>query len=193
MAIHTIGDSHSYYGWNSIPEIQVHYMSGKLCYSYGRDGLNIKDGFNINEGDTVIFCFGEIDCRCHVKKYTSDTHTYKQVIDEIIDKYFIEVKKSVSRFDTLKTVIYNVVPAVENGDNPGNAEYPFVGTSEERKSYVLYFNERLQQKCLEYNFIFFNIYDKYTDSNGYLDKSLSDGDVHIGDGTHLKSFIEKNL
>lgn len=53
--------------------------------------------------------------------------------------------------------------------------------------------KKLQQKCLEYNYIFFNIYDNYTDNNGYLNKALSDGHMHIRDGIYLNHFIEKNL
>ena len=55
------------------------------------------------------------------------------------------------------------------------------------------FNKKIQEKCIEYNFIFFNIYDKYTDSNGYLNKMLSDTNVHIANGIYLKEFVENNL
>jgi len=74
-----------------------------------------------------------------------------------------------------------------------NSDFPYLGTDEERKAYVLYFNEKLQQKCFEYNFLFLNIYDNYIDSNGYLNTSLSDGGVHIRNAIYLKQFIEKNL
>ena len=45
----------------------------------------------------------------------------------------------------------------------------------------------------EYNFLFFDVYNKYTDSNGFLNKSLSDNNVHIRDGIYLKEFIKNNL
>ena len=74
-----------------------------------------------------------------------------------------------------------------------NPRFPYLGTDNERKMYVLYFNEKLKQKCIEYNFLFFDIYNNYIDSNGFLNKSLSDGNVHIRDGVYLKEFIEHNL
>jgi hypothetical protein len=193
MAIHTFGDSHSYFGWKDIPNIKTHHESSKLCFSIGRDGINIKEGYNVNNGDTVIFCFGEIDCRCHIHKHITESNNFKQIIDAIIDSYFIKVKTAVDSFDNIRTVIYNVVPPVQKHNTNENPVYPYLGTDEERKSYVLYFNERLQQKCIEYNFIFFNIYDNYIDSNGYLNKSLSDGDVHIRDDIYIRRFIENNL
>lgn len=54
--IHTIGDSHSRFGWEGIG-INIHHIGPKLCYSVGRDGLNLIE-YGVSEGDTVVFCFG---------------------------------------------------------------------------------------------------------------------------------------
>lgn len=107
--------------------------------------------------------------------------------------YITQIKNAVDAFDTLKTVIYNVVPPIQKHNTLESPEYPYLGTDEERQAYVLYFNEKLKTKCIEYNFLFFDVYSNYTDSNGFLNKSLSDGNVHIGNGTYLKQFIENNL
>jgi len=193
MTIHTFGDSHSFNGWEEIPNVFTHHLGPKLCFSIGRDGINIKDGYNVNNGDTVIFCFGEIDCRCHVHKHITESKDYNQIIDNIVNNYFIQIKTAVDAFDNLKVAIYNVVPPIQRHNTPEYIEYPFVGTDEERKAYVLYFNKKIQQKCIEYNFLFFDIYNNYIDSNGFLNKSLSDGNVHIRDGVYLKHFIENNF
>lgn len=192
MVIHTFGDSHSYNGWQGIPNIQIHHLGPKLCFSIGRDGININK-YNVNNGDTVIFCFGEINCRCHIHKYITKSNDYKQIIDTIVHNYFIKIKNAVDNFDNLKTVIYNVVPPVQKHNTVENPTYPFLGSDEERKLYVLYFNKKLQQKCIEYKYVFFNIYNYYIDSNGYLNKSLSDGNVHIRNGIYLKYFIKNNI
>ena len=193
MVIHTFGDSHCYNGWGGINNLYTHHLGPKLCFSIGRDGINIKEGYNVNNGDTVIFCFGEIDCRCHIHKHITETNDYKEIIDTIVNNYFIKIKNSIDVFDNLKTVIYNVVPPVQKHNTGENQQYPYLGTDDERKAYVMYFNEKLQEKCLEYNFVFFNVYDKYIDTNGFLNKSLSDDNVHILDGIYLKEFIENNL
>jgi len=67
-----------------------------------------------------------------------------------------------------------------------------LGTDEERKQYSLYFNEKLKEKCLEKNYIFFDIYNNYIDENGFLRKDLSDGKVHIGNGIYISNFIKEN-
>jgi hypothetical protein len=171
--IHTIGDSHSHHGWPRY--IENHWLNDRLCYSVGRDGLDI----NVNEGDTVIFCFGEIDCRCHVHKY--------QNIDYIVKKYF-EVISNLP-LKNVKICIYNIVPPTRKDDTNDNPEYPFTGTDEERKGYQLYFNKKLKEGCEDYGYIFFDIYDKYIDDNGFLIRELSDGTVYIADGKYISEFL----
>ena len=190
MTIHTIGDSHSKSGWEDIPNIEIHWLGPKLCYSIGRDGIDITQ-FNINDGDTVIFSFGEIDCRCHVHKYITKNQDYKKIIDSIIHSYFTNIKIAVDNFSDLKTIIYNIVPPIQKYNCVENPEQPFLGTDEERKQHVLYFNEKLREKCIEYNFVFLDIYSDYTDENGFLNKSLSDGNVHIRNADYLKNWIER--
>lgn len=61
MTIHTIGDSHCQFGW---PEGVVYHRIGPtLCYSFGKDPIGRCPYYSmgIKEGDTVIFCLGEID------------------------------------------------------------------------------------------------------------------------------------
>ena len=193
MSIHTIGDSHSMYGWSGIIN---HHLSACLCYSFGREKMNRCDirNFNIKDGDTIIFCFGEIDCRCHIYKHITETTSYQDVINNIIDNYFEAIKLNLSSSQIkLKNIcVYNVVPPVQKYNTSENPEYPFLGTDEERLQYVLYFNKKLKEKCIENYYIFFDIYDHYTDEYGFLRKDLSDGHVHISNGIYIENFIKEN-
>ena len=111
------------------------------------------------------------------------------VIDEIIENYVNTIRNSV-QFRDVRTCIYNVVPPSKKEDIPGESQgFPILGTNEERKTYVLYFNKRLNEKCIENGFTFFDIYDDYVDQDGFLKRELSDGNVHIGNG----EFIVKKL
>lgn len=192
--IHTIGDSHSFNGWSNIIN---HHIGPVLCYSFGRDKLNKCDirNFNIKDNDTVIFCFGEIDCRCQIYKYVNKTTTYQQIIDNIIENYIEAINLNIkeSKLKLKNICIYNVVPAVKKEDVTENPDYPYLGSNEERKQFTLYFNQKLKEKCFENNFIFFDVYDKYIDQEGYLKKDLSDGHVHIKDGIYINDFIYNNL
>ena len=95
MSIHTIGDSHSGNGWNGIIH---HHLGPLLCYSFGKEKLNRCDirNFNIKDGDTIVFCLGEIDCRCHIHKHITETTTYLDIINNIVDNYFEAIYLNVS-------------------------------------------------------------------------------------------------
>jgi len=193
MSIHTIGDSHSFNGWSGIIQ---HHLGAVLCYSFGKEKLNRCDirNFNIKDGDTIVFCLGEIDCRCHIHKHITETTTYQDIINNIVDNYFeaIELNVSISQIKLKNVCVYNVVPPIQKYNTCENPEYPYLGTDEERKQYSLYFNEKLKEKCLEKNYIFFDIYNNYIDENGFLRKDLSDGKVHIGNGIYISNFIKEN-
>lgn len=193
MKIHTIGDSHSHNGWSGIIS---HHLGPVLCYSFGREKLNRCDirNFDIKDGDTIIFCLGEIDCRCHVHKHISGTVTHQDVINNIVDNYFqaIDLNQSTSQIKLKNICVFNVVPPIQKHNTHENPEYPYLGTDEERKQYTLYFNEKLKEKCIEKEYIYFDIYNNYVDENGFLIKNLSDGTVHIGNGIYIDNFIKEN-
>jgi len=193
MTIHTIGDSHSGNGWSGIIQ---HHLGAVLCYSFGKEKLNRCDirKFNIKNGDTIVFCLGEIDCRCHIHKHITDVITYQEIINNIVGNYFeaIELNVSTSQIKLKNICVYNVVPPIQKYNTRENDAYPFLGTDEERKQYALYFNKKIKEKCIEKGYIFFDVYNNYVDKNGFLSKKLSDGNVHIGNGVYISNFIKEN-
>ena len=110
MNIHTFGDSHARYGFCNNPLINTHDISSSLCYSFGRDKLNRLNitNFNVKENDMVIFCFGEVDCRCHIHKYITNYISYTNIIDEIINNYFIAINLNVKQYNKLHVCVYNM-------------------------------------------------------------------------------------
>ena len=91
FTIHTFGDSHSKFCWQAIAldnvTVSIHYLGPKLMYSFAKDPLSLikSDMNNVKQGDIICFCFGEIDCRCHVHKYINLGYEY--VIDELVNNY----------------------------------------------------------------------------------------------------------
>lgn len=151
--------------------------------------LNLKS-YPIKSGDIVVFCFGEIDARCHIAKHVTPENTYEMIIDQMVDKYLKSIKLNVSQFHSIIPMIYNVVPPVSISNTESDPNYPFLGTDDERKQYVTYLNSKLKEKCPEYGFVFIDVYDKYTCKNGFLNKDLSDGSVHIRNGIYIKEFMD---
>ena len=180
-------------GGNNVIIFKAHHLGPVLCYSFGKEILNRCniEKFNIKDNDSVVFCFGEIDCRCHIHKHITNVKSYKMIIDEIVNNYIHAIKINLENCKVkLKNIcIYNVVPPIQKYNTIENPEFPYLGSDEERKSYVLYFNKCLKEKCKEDNWIFFDVYGSYCNNNGYLSKKLSDGNVHIANGIFIKKFI----
>ena len=192
--IYTIGDSHGHAAWPAY--VKRYYLGPSLCYSFGVDKLKRCDIrlIDLKDNDIIIFCLGEIDCRCHIHKYVQDS-SYQFIIDNIVNSYFetIQLIINVSNIKLKEICVYNVVPPVKKSTIQDNPLFPCLGTDEERKEYVLYFNKKLKEKCIEYNYLFFDVYDKYIDSEGFLDKPSSDGNVHISNSIHIENFIKEYL
>lgn len=203
MKIHTFGDSHSHEGWQHIENnktfpipIHVHLLGPKLMYTVGRDKLDVLNfkARGVEEGDIVICCFGEIDCRSHIYKFK---HLgYKNVIDEIVDKYVDVIDLNKQQFNNLTVGIYNIVPPVRKEiihSRPDwiNKSFPHLGEDEERRDYVQYSNSCLKRKCEEYNYIFVDIYKEHEGEDGFI--IHSDGNLHIGTPKFLEEFLTKHF
>jgi hypothetical protein len=198
--LYLFGDSHackvaSHWGKLELDNVEIIDGSiiGKLAYSFGTkcfEVLNIKN--YVQEGSYVCFCFGETDCRCHVFKQISSIRDYKNVIDDIITVYIDAIHKNVSQFNNIKTFVYNVVPPTKYMETDSSHPFPFLGTDEQRKSYYKYFNQKLKEKSDEYGYIFIDVYDKYTDQDGFLNKQYSDGNVHIINPCFVKEWFNEN-
>lgn len=199
-SIHVVGDSHAsntISGWKDCKNIISHYIGSVLCYSFGNDKFKRFDirKIKLNNNDSIIFCFGEIDCRCHIYKHITPENTYQMIIDKIISNYIEAIKMSITlcRRKLKNICIYNIVPPIHKNDRPENPDFPYLGSDEERLSYVLYFNQKLKEKCSENNWIFFDIYDKYCNDDGFLNADFSDETVHIKNGIYLQEFIDNNF
>ncbi|MBT4127892.1 MAG: hypothetical protein HOE32_04475 [Nitrospina sp.] len=204
MILHTFGDSHASHihgGWNNekmnLPvQIISNHLGPKLMHSFGRDKNYLFSHNTVSEGDIVVFCFGEIDCRCHVGKYSPN---WKPVIDTLVENYFEAIRINAEQYKDLTITVYNVVPQIER-ESPKNAwmipyqaNAPHVGADSERAEYTRYMNKRLASKCEESGYIFIDVYDKYCDENGFLREELSDKNCHISDPKYVSEFIISNL
>jgi hypothetical protein len=189
MTIHTLGDSHSMFGWKDISGIVVHHIGPKLAFSVGRDGLVVGPEYGIQAGDTVIFSFGEIDCRCHVYKHVTPETPARAIVDSITTSYLSAIRDVGRAQPGVRICIYNVVPAVQRHTSAENREYPFLGTDEQRREFTLLFNEFLAAKCAGHGFTFIDVYARYTNAEGYINRAYSDGHVHIRDPVFIREYL----
>jgi hypothetical protein len=185
---HTFGDSHgSRHGsWPQIriPNITINastFTPGKLMFSFGRDKVQVCAA--VADGDMVCFCYGETDCRMHVNKYKNN---WKANIENNVEAYFHNIEANIKN-KNVTTFVYNVVPTYE----PLHAHKN--GTAEDILKYTLYMNEKIKEKCDEYGYVFFDVYDKYSDERGYLIPEYSDKICHIKNSIFLTEFLQEFL
>ena len=199
ITLHTYGDSHAseHGGWTKINvpnvKIKTNWLGPKLMYSFSRDKKKVV--YNIKPNDIICFCFGEIDCRCHVNKFEPN---WKETIDELVKSYFETIKINVGKHAPSKVYVYNVVPPIEreHPDNLwmiGKSALPALGTDVDRQLYTKYMNNKLKEYCDLNNFYFFNVYDKYVDDKGFLITELSDNNCHIKNPVYMQELLIEKI
>lgn len=193
--LHTIGDSHGggiaglVGAFDLVGGVTHHHLGPRLMHSVGRDGLDLR-AYGIADGDTVICCFGEIDCRCHVHKFGPD---YRKTIAATVERYAQALLANLERLPRLRLCVYNIPPPIRKAGKLENPEYPYLGTDEERRAYVNCMNELLAEQCARHGLIFVDVAREYADEHGYLRDSQSDGNVHIADPVPLRRFLDLHL
>jgi hypothetical protein len=193
--IHCIGDSHASFfsgydriqpGYpepsdNKYPFFTCYRLGAVLAYNLPRSGTKEQGREKLlqllsalPQNATVLLCFGEIDCRCHLLKQaevqgkpiddivTTCIESYFRAIDEIVEKGF-------------EVIVWNAVPS----SNTNNEEYPVYGSLEARNKCTVLFNRHLEKECKSRNLFFLSIYQKL------LDKDLKTDFIYYFDSIHL--------
>lgn len=199
--IHTIGDSHSEFGWKDIEVVKCNNLGPKLMFNFKKEIFKIV---NIQSDDSVVFCFGEIEVRCHIKKNIVYDN-YQPIITNICNNYISEILEIKKNNNITSAYIYNILPTrrvdskepynitcitYQNYDEEGAKPFPFIGSDSERKKYTIFFNYELKKLAQKNNLGFIDVYQEYADEDGYLNMNLSDGSVHIGNKIYLENYIK---
>jgi hypothetical protein len=164
-------------------------------FRVGRDNKIIH--FNSQDHDVnsvLCFAYGEVDCRCHIKRQILLNRAEDEVIEDIVKKFVAAIYSNVVLHK--KVVIVAVVPPIrqssyEKVHGTLISEFPFVGTDEERVGFTNKMNIALKRYSELYGYAYFNPYEQYTDEDGTLKYELSDTSVHIGNNNlFLKHFLD---
>jgi len=198
MTLHTFGDSHTdsivrANSENLNLQIVCKFTGPITMARFGLEKLNLLNikNYKVNNGDIVCFSFGEIDCRSHLCK-PQNFKIYKELINVLVYKYFEAIKINVDQYNNIKTMVFNIVPTIRRINTFSNPEFPHIGLDDERKLITLYMNSKLKEHCEKYNYIFFDVYEKYCDLDGFLNLNLKDSAIHIGNTIYINEFL-KNI
>lgn len=195
--IHTVGDSHSLFGWKDLKKVpvKINHLGPRLMYTFGTSAGSIVDESIIRTlslHDLLVFCFGEIDCRCHIHKHVSSEVSYHTIIEQIVDSYIAGILNLRTKYslEAIKIAAYSVVPPIRRIHGVENTSFPFLGNDTDRLNYQQYMNMILRKKCIDNNVIFFDVTGYYADSEGFLIKELSDNICHINGELGITRVLE---
>jgi hypothetical protein len=180
------GDSHALFSFNNLNMRHINRGCPDITmYRIGRDNIIIN--FNNNEHDEhsmICLSYGEIDCRCHIKRQIDLGKDEDTVINNLISIYFLTIKNNIIKYK--KIIIIGIIPPTSNLEYINrNPEYPFVGTDDDRVRYTFKMNNLLKKFCEDYNYVYFNPYNFYTRDNGTLKYEFSDNTVHLGNNLYF--------
>ena len=186
--IYIYGDSHAKCNFNGLNiEHNNLYCSSITMNRIGRDNVII----NLQESDknsVICLVYGEVDCRCHVKRQINIGRDEDEIISELVDKYFLTINNNIKQYKAI--IVVGVIPPREQQEyeklhGPITHEFPFIGTDEERIRYTDKVNKLLEEYCEEYNYIYFNPYSYYKNEKKCLTTEYSDTNVHLKNNSYF--------
>lgn len=167
----------------------THHLGPKTMHRVGRDGINFINikNYGVQDGDTAVFAFGEIDARCHIGKqrdqYNRDSD---EVIDTLVTKYIETIIINKNMFEKINVFVLSIMPPT---DQSYNADSPKYGSLQDRVNITQKLNLKLKELCISNKIYFLDIYKFFSNADGFLNKSMSDGSVHANPNC---SYIAKN-
>jgi len=190
--IHAVGDSHAVATFGEIPSVLTYHVGPVTMHRAGRgdDPLlpAVVSGLVLQPEDTVIFCFGEIDVRCHVKPQAERQGvTPDTVLRELASRYVERLARLDLNFAA--PAVLAVVPPVP-ANRAVNPRFPVIGTDTERATYTVALNRYLVAESLQHGVMFVDVYTPYVDWTGMLRTELSDGCVHLRDPAGVRRILD---
>lgn len=193
ITLHTVGDSHAsaaHGPWTfTLPNAQLapHHLGPRLMYTFGRtpDIVDLRS-LGVMDGDWVVFCFGEIDCRCHVLKYVTETTSVVQIVTELVDRYVSAIVSACTGLRVRRLVMF-VTPTMAGIEVPH--EFPYLGTDQQRVEVTRTMNTALCKACAANSLEFIDLTEHYSGPDGLLRRELSDGNCHMKDWEPLRAWF----
>ena len=191
--IYAVGDSHAAFTFAGIREVTSHHLGPVTLkrVGYPEDTLlpDAVRALNLHAEDSLILCFGEIDCRCYVHPQAIRPRLDMDAVLASWVARYLDVAKALETRGARVGVL--CVPPPTTRERSWNASFPVAGTDEERVSYVLRFNRILWSGCVQRGFFFVDIYADYADEKGMLMTSLADECVHVRDTSRVRAALSR--
>lgn len=157
-------------GPHSVPFV-VHWLPGRTMHRVGRDGMPGLDlrAHGVGERDAVVMLFGWIDAESHVETQLLLGRRFDEVIERLLTRYTATIDENTRHLRHLRVVLMAICPLWRGAsiNDPVSCEA------------VNALNVGMELACKTSNYLFFDPWSEYKDSNGELRDSVT------GDGFHI--------
>lgn len=193
--MYALGDSHSgtLHPWCDAINFgaeTIHRLVSKKIDSHFTLFLENK---SLTKDALWVFCFGEIDIRCHVHK---QIHQKGRNEDEVLTKL---VNDYLTKINTLHydIAVMSIVPPCyyedrkhEVDSDPASLIYQIVGSDADRSRWTQKLNDYMESECVRLGIPYLDIHALYKDERGMLPIDISDGNVHIMNREKVGIFLK---
>jgi len=186
--IHVIGDSHVcffngidgitdlYPYIHSNPPFLTYRLGAPLAYNLGNYKLESLIS-NIPETDSILFSFGEIDCRYHIKNQSIKQHTdIETVVAWCVNRYIIAIIQLVQKH---QVGVLGPIATTLLGEKDSNDQCLIKGDHLERNLITRIFNNYLKSKTSKSDILFFNIFDHLLLEDGTTNPFYYSDHIHL--------------
>lgn len=193
--MYALGDSHSgtLHPWceaiNFGAETIHRVVNGKID-SHFRHFLSNK---SLTRDALWIFCFGEIDIRCHVHKQIHDKgRSEDEILTKLVDDYLTKINTLHNDISVMSIVppCYYDLRKEEVDSDPASLIYKIVGSDEDRSRWTQKLNDYMEAECVNKGIPYLDVHGLYKDEKGMLPIDISDGNVHIQNREKVGLFLK---
>jgi hypothetical protein len=104
--IYIFGDSHGYHNYKNNSNVINLYQSNITMHRIGRDNIIINfNRIKPRSDDIYVFCYGEIDCRCHIQQQINAGRVETDIIEELVRNYFTTIYNNTKHIKHAKQII----------------------------------------------------------------------------------------
>ena len=186
--IHIIGDSHVCFfnGVDGItdlypyahknPPFITYRLDAPLAYNLSEYGLGPFVS-TIPTTDTILFCFGEIDCRFHIKNQSMKQNTSIEIIvANCVNRYVAAITQLCAK---RHAGVWGPVATTLLDEKDSNGQCPIKGNHLERNKITRLFNECLKSKASRVGLSFFSIFNDLLLTDGTTNPFYYADSIHL--------------
>lgn len=169
-----VGDSHAQACFQGFPGAHIEAINGRTAWRVANNGIDDVP-FAPQPDDTVVWLFGEVDCRCHLVRLSGGASP--MLVDRACGlalRYCRRIAEYPGRH-----IICSVLPPSDLANSPA---YPIAGSLKERALATALFNKFVAVYCFcgtSPVTTFCDFHAAYALPDGSLNHALSDGNVHV--------------